>query len=269
MPSSIAARSNLTTWFAITATFCALVATQATQAQIKDIDDAVYKAARQSMLVERIAKSYVALSMKVEESSAKRVLNESASQFDRHLVELKVFAPTPEIKAMYTRIDAPWGKFKEQVLGVKPGREAARQLEDLEDSLLQLTTNASQLLQKQSKAASTQLVAMAENDAMYSQRVARLHLASLATGTSPKITEMNKLREDFMRNLIAIKNSRTTPTTVIRKIELAESQWAFLDKAVANRADERNRAQLSSNVFKASERVLEIVEDVAVSLERL
>jgi hypothetical protein len=256
-------------WLATGAVLLIFMSISTARAQIKDIDDAVYKAARQGMLVERMAKSYMALTMKVEETTAKRVLNESASQFDRHLIELKVFSPTAEVKAVYGQIGDPWVKFKELVLGVQPSAESARRIEELEGSLLQLTNSASQLLQKQSKAASTQLVLMAENDAMYSQRVARLHLASLATGVPPKSSEMNKLRDDFMRNLATIKGSRTTPAAVARKIELAESQWAFLDKAVSNRADERNRKSLSSNVFKASERVLEIIEDVAVSLERL
>jgi len=32
--------------------------------------------------------------------------------FDRQLVELKAFAPTPEIKATYAQLEASWSDYK-------------------------------------------------------------------------------------------------------------------------------------------------------------
>ncbi|MGL4229952.1 MAG: hypothetical protein ACRCWJ_01175, partial [Casimicrobium sp.] len=76
-------------------------------------------------------------------------------------------------------------------------------------------------------------------------------------------------RADFVCNMQNLKNTKRMPEPVARKVQLAESQWAFLEKAVANRGDARNRAQLAGNVLKSSERVLEVVEDIAVSLQKL
>jgi hypothetical protein len=245
--------------------FCGLAT-----AQVKDIDDAVLKSARQGMLVQRIGKAYLALTLKVEEPLAKKILSDSVAQFDRHLVELKVFAPTPELKGIYAQLDAPWTKFKEVAVGTVPTQASAKRLLTLEGALLKGALDASQQLQRISNVPTTQLIASAEYDAVYSQRAAMYYLATLVdAGGAGNYGELEKARADFVRNMQALKNSKRMPEPVARKVQLAESQWAFLEKAVANRGDARNRVQLAGNALKSSERVLEVVEDIAMSLVKL
>ncbi|MGL5005303.1 MAG: hypothetical protein ACRDAM_20450 [Casimicrobium sp.] len=253
--------------------FAAIVTTtipSLTLAQVKDIDDAVLKSARQGMLVQRIGKAYMALALKVEDPLAKKILSDSVAQFDRHLVELKVFAPTPELKSVYAQLDAPWTSFKEVAIGTTPTQTSAKRLLVLEGALLKGALDASQQLQRRSNVPTTQLIASAEYDAVYSQRAAMYYLATLvdSTGTGNN-GELDKARADFVRNMQNLKNTKRMPEPVARKVQLAESQWAFLEKAVANRGDARNRVQLAGNVLKSSERVLEVVEDIAVSLQKL
>ncbi len=267
---SLASRnSGVASMFACAAMALAGFMSGAAVAQVKDIDDAVYKASRQGMLVQRIAKSYLALAQKIEPAAARKVLNDSVAQFDRHLVELKVFAPTPEIKATYGQVDAPWARFKEHVVGVAPAPTTAARVMELEVELMRIALRASQQLQRESKVATTQLIVFAETDAIYSQRVATLYFAGLNGVGGDTAGEMQKVRDDFVRNIASLKRAPKLPANLSPKIELAESQWAFLDKAIANRGDARNRVTLGGNVFKASERVLEVLEEVASTLEKL
>jgi hypothetical protein len=256
--------------FSIAAAVAAAAVSVPATAQVKDIDDAVLKSARQGMLVQRIGKAYLALALKVEEPLAKRILSDSVAQFDRHLVELKVFAPTPELKGIYTQLDAPWAKFKEVAVGTVPSQASAKRMLALEGALLKGALDASQHLQRRSKVPMTQLIASAEYDAVYSQRAAMYYLATLVdSGGAGNDGELEKARADFVRNMETLKTSKRMPELVARKVQLAESQWAFMEKAVANRGDARNRVQLAGNALKSSERVLEVVEDIAVSLEKL
>ena len=67
----------------------------AAQAQVIDLNDAINKAGRQRMLSQRMGKAWLALVLGVEPAAAQLALDKSMSLFDRQLVELKAFAPTP------------------------------------------------------------------------------------------------------------------------------------------------------------------------------
>src|SRR5262245_38897749 len=91
-------------------TALALVGT--VRAQVQDINDAINKAGRQRMLSQRCAKAYLALGMELPDTHARQVLDASLALFDRQLVELKAFAPSPAIKATYQELEAVWSDYK-------------------------------------------------------------------------------------------------------------------------------------------------------------
>ena len=74
------------------------------RAQVVDIADAINKAGRQRMLSQRMGKAWLALVHQTEGRSAQAVLDKSMALFDRQLVELKAYAPSPEWRPVFVQI---------------------------------------------------------------------------------------------------------------------------------------------------------------------
>src|SRR5438105_1647738 len=72
------------------------------------INSAINKSGRQRMLSQRMAKAYLQISLNVEPEAAKRLLDQSVALFDKQLVELKVFSPTPETKELFGQLERAW-----------------------------------------------------------------------------------------------------------------------------------------------------------------
>jgi len=77
------------------------------------------------MLSQRMAKCYLAMGQSVQPRDADRLLGTSMALFDRQLVELKAFAPTPEIKATYAQLEASWSDYKGALVGSAPSKAGA------------------------------------------------------------------------------------------------------------------------------------------------
>ncbi|TAG44073.1 MAG: hypothetical protein EAZ30_17560 [Betaproteobacteria bacterium] len=239
-------------------------------AQVKDIDDGVYKAAKLGMLSQRVGKAYLAIALKGDEAQARKVLNDSVSQFDRLLVELKVFAPTPEIKTLYDQLEARWRPIKDIVVGKTPDPTTAAQFMAGEIALLDLAARGSRAIQARGTKANLKLIEIAENDAMLSQRVAMYYYASLLSiNTAAARREIERASKEFLTNLQFLKTAATTPAAVQPKLTIATSQWAFLENALKNTGDVRNRSILAANMFRSSERLLEVLDDIALTYEKL
>ena len=87
----------------------ATVLMPAARAEVIDLNDAINKAGRQRMLSLRTAKVYGVLGLRASVAAATAVQAQSVALFDRQLVELKAFAPRPEICATYRRVDTARG----------------------------------------------------------------------------------------------------------------------------------------------------------------
>lgn len=86
-------------------------------AQVKDLNDAINKAGRQRMLSQRAANAYMTLALQAQPAQAEKILSQSMSLFDRQLVELKAFAPSPAIRDTYVKLEGAWSGYKEKLIG--------------------------------------------------------------------------------------------------------------------------------------------------------
>ncbi|UUZ76455.1 type IV pili methyl-accepting chemotaxis transducer N-terminal domain-containing protein [Polaromonas sp. P1(28)-13] len=131
------------------------------------------------MLSQRMSKAYLALIQKVETGSAQQVLDRSMSTFDRQLVELKAYAPSPEIRDTYARLESVWSEFKSVLVGTTPGKEHASNLIQLDAKILALSNQGTrQYEQAAGKATLGKLVNIAGRQRMLSQRMAKFYLAN-------------------------------------------------------------------------------------------
>lgn len=247
-----------------------LLSANAAHAQISDLDDAVYKAAKLGMLSQRAAKAYIAGAMNVDDVQTKRILSESVAQFDRTLIEIKVFAPTPEIKATMDQMETKWRGLKDTLVGKPPTVTTARVIMSAEIGLLELSSKAAKSLQALSKKPVTKLIELAENDAMLTQRVALYYFAALLDIEPARANrEVERASREYVNNSQMLKEAKETPTAIRRKLELVESQWAFVDSALKSRGDARNRSGLAKNMLRSSERILLLLDEIALDFERL
>ena len=102
------------------------------QAQIANINDAINKAGSLRYTANRLAKVYFQLGMGIDVERSRRILDSAIAMYDRRVVELKNYAPTPEIKETYLTLEKAWGGYKDLLVGAKPNQEQA----DVTDVLL-------------------------------------------------------------------------------------------------------------------------------------
>jgi len=138
-------------------------------AQISSLNEAINKAGRQRMLSQRMAKSGLALGQGVELKRAEKILFDSMAWFDRQFVELKAYAPTPEIEASYKALEPVWSDYKSALVGSAPDRSAAPILLGLDAKVLKLTHQCTAQLEQYSGKATGKLVNVAGRQALVLQ----------------------------------------------------------------------------------------------------
>ena len=109
--------------FSVLLGFFLLLTGNVALAQISDLNSAINKAGRQRMLSQRMAKAYFQIGQQIEVDRSKKVLDSSMAVFDRQLVELKNYAPTPEIKETYGKLEKSWLAYKDVLIGAAPSKE--------------------------------------------------------------------------------------------------------------------------------------------------
>ncbi|MGB8052876.1 MAG: type IV pili methyl-accepting chemotaxis transducer N-terminal domain-containing protein, partial [Azonexus sp.] len=117
-------------------------------AQITDLNSAINKAGRQRMLSQRMAKAYFQIGQQVEVDRSKKILDASVSLFDRQLVELKNFAPTPEIRENYLKLEKTWLAYKDLLVGATPSQDNGRKVLEISEQVLALAHQGTVQLEK-------------------------------------------------------------------------------------------------------------------------
>ena len=236
-------------------------------AQISDINVAINKAGRQRMLSQRMAKAYFQIGQQVDIERSRKVLDSSIAAFDRQLVELKNYAPTPEIKDTYLKLEKSWLAYKDVLVGAAPSPDSGRQVLAISEEVLALAQQGTVQLEKRSGTAAAYLVNLSGRQRMLSQRMAKFYQAAswgVADGKSP--SHLDKARKDFAEALHELAASPANTTQIKESLELVKQQWFFFENALSQKSGTDKRPQLA--VATTSERILEEMEGVVGLYER-
>lgn len=240
------------------------------RAQVLDLNDAINKAGRQRMLSQRMAKSYLAAGQGVEPELADRTLAASMALFDRQLVELKVFAPRADIKATYLQLEVAWDDYKTLLVGEKPAKPRAESVLEVAGKVLKLANEGTGQLEKVSGKPAGRLVNISGRQRMLSQRMAAHYLSACwGVQVTACTNEMNKAREEFIAAHELLKKAPEATRAIKAELDLAESQWTFFDTALRTLRAGGNDKRAMSEVFTASERILQVMDGVTGMYSKL
>jgi nitrate/nitrite-specific signal transduction histidine kinase len=232
-------------------------------AQVTSLNDAINKAGRQRMLVQRMAKSYMALGIGAAPSEADKVLTASIGLFERQLAELKVFAPRPEIQITYQQLEAKWSAYKAALVGKMPSQQGALEILAIGNEVLFLANQGTLQLEKISSKPAGKLVNIAGRQRMLSQRMASYYLASSWNIDAQKSkVEMLKARDEFILAMDVLKSAPETTPRTAEELTLAEQQFVFFQAALQNVQTASSDKRPQIDVFRTSERILQVMDNI-------
>ena len=238
------------------------------QAQIADINSAINKAGRERMLSQRMAKAYFQLGLGVDVERSTSVLDSSISLFDRQLVELKNYAPTPEIKDTYQKLEKSWLAYKDALVGAAPNQANGKKVLDLSEEVLALAHQGTVQLEKHSGTTSGRLVNISGRERMLSQRMAKFYQAATwGVGGATLSPEVDKARKEFTAALQELTAAPSNTQLLLDELELVKQQWIFFENALNQRPG--SDKALSLNIATTSERILQTMEKVVGMYEKI
>jgi len=231
------------------------------QAQVIDINDAINKAGRQRMLSQRMAKAWLALVHQPESGSARHILDRSMALFDRQHVELKSYAPTPEIRKTYQDLEAAWADYKAALVGKHPSRDGANSLLDTDARVLALAHQGTVQYEALTNKPVGRLVNVAGRQRMLSQRMAKyFYAATLRVDAAKSQAEIATSRAEFVTAMEILREAPQATSAIKDQLSLADNQWLFFDMALKEAHSAAPKAL--SDMFVTSENLLTVMDRI-------
>jgi nitrate/nitrite-specific signal transduction histidine kinase len=232
--------------------------------QVQDLSDAINKAGRLRMLSQRMAKCYFAMAQNVQRQQAQSVLNDSMARFDRQLIEVKAFAPTPALKTLYEKLYAGWVDYKLALVGAAASKAGGDKVIAASTAVMALTDQGAQQLEALSGKPIGHLVNVASRQCMLSQRMASAYMsASLGVQANEGIQILRTARGEYSKGHAEMVAAPQSSERVKQELRLAELQYKFFDASLTSLKAGSITGSAQTDVFTTSERILQVMDGVA------
>ena len=233
------------------------------QAEVADLNDAINKAGRQRMLSQRMGKAWLALAHKADTPTARQVMEQSIALFERQLVELKAYAPSPTIRETYTKLETAWAAHKTTLAAATSSTDNASAMLQADAKVLALAHLGTTQYEAASGKPVGHLVNIAGRQRMLSQRMAKFYLAAmLPVDASTATTEIAEARSEFIAATELLRNAPQATNRIRQELQLADGQWVFFDAALQRMQGGGNVNRQVAEVYVASENLLSSMDRV-------
>jgi nitrate/nitrite-specific signal transduction histidine kinase len=233
-------------------------------AQISNSNDAINKSGSLRYQAHRLGRLYIQIGMGVDVDRSKRLLDSVIPIYDRRLIELKSYAPTPEIKETYVALEKAWGGYKDLLIGAKPSPDVARKVVEISDQVVIIANKATGQLVAHTGGAQGGLVNVSGRQRMLSQRMGKYSQA-ITWGIAPAnaLEEINKDKAEFGQKLDELAAAPANTPAIREELALARQQWMFFDGALTAK-----RVNVMT-IATTSERLLEAMDNIVGMYEKL
>jgi probable addiction module antidote protein len=235
------------------------------------INDAINKSGRQRMLSQQLAKCYLQIGQSIESMRSRQILAASLALFERQLSELKLFAPTSDIKALLNNLEQAWGSYKNVLVANAPNQRDAKSILTINEDILLIAQQATDQLEKVSKTAAGKVVNLAGRQRMLSQRMAKFYQA-LNWGVAP-VNASSKLaaaRKEFGASLAMLTVFPGNTPDIKHELEIGKQQWVLFERALNSQSGSApKKSLLAANVATLSERLLAVMDKLTFMYSRL
>jgi Type IV pili methyl-accepting chemotaxis transducer N-term len=237
-------------------------------AQVANASQVVNVAGRQRMLLARMTKTYCEVGRGIDPAGSQLLLNESVAQFDLALSQLRVSAPTAEIKDTFSKLSAKWNDYKDLVVGSVIVKERVKLVFEGAEDLLVLANQATLQLEQTTGRAASKLTNVSGRQRMLTQQIAAYGFARnwafTAAQTQPLIA---KRQQEYLQALGFLQAAKENTNDIKRQLSEIGNMWVFFEVALAGTQNERPKALADMAV--ASELILKGYEELTGLYARL